>query len=179
VTVISLSGVVSWRSLRIAGNKMDEEIINYVREEENVLLGERTAERVKALIGTASEPEQTLEVTVKGRDLRTGLPREVTLNDEQVREALQGSLKQIVSAIKATIEATPPELTSDIFERGMLLSGGVAQLRGLPELLSKETKVPVHIANDPLTTVVRGTGIIVEHLSTLGEVLLPSMRAGR
>jgi rod shape-determining protein MreB len=179
VAVISLSGVVSWRSLRVAGNKMDEEIISYVREEENVLLGERTAERVKAQIGTASEPEQPLEVTVKGRDLRTGLPREVTLDDRQVREALQGPLKQIVAAIKATIEATPPELTSDIFERGMLLSGGVAQLRGLPELLAKETKVPVHVANDPLTTVVRGTGIIVEHLATLGEVLMPPTQGRR
>lgn len=179
VAVISLGGVVSWRSLRVAGNRMDEEIVAYVREEENVLLGERTAERVKATVGTASEPEEPLEVTVKGRDLRTGLPREVTLDDGQVRQALQLPLKQIVGAIKATVESTPPELTSDIFERGMLLSGGVAQLRGLPELLTRETKVPVHVANDPLTTVVRGTGIIVENLPTLGEVLLPSTRGSR
>lgn len=179
VAVISLSGVVTWRSLRVAGNKMDDEIIKYVREEMNVLLGERTAERVKMQIGSAVELEQPLEIAVKGRDLLTGLPKEVVLTAAEVREALKGPLKQIAAAIKATIETTPPELTADIYERGLLLSGGVAQLKGLDEMLTKETKVRVHIANDPLTTVVRGTGIIVENLTTLSEVLLPSTKGMR
>ncbi|HLD27621.1 MAG TPA: rod shape-determining protein, partial [Patescibacteria group bacterium] len=170
----SLSGVVTFNTLPIAGNELDENIIQYARENFNLLLGNKTAEEIKIKIGTVTSEGETQETTMRGRDLISGLPKEVLVSSLQIKEAIIRSVRQIVEAIRDTIEKTPPELVADIYERGLLLSGGGAQLRGLDKLISQESKIPVHIVDDPLTAVVRGTGIILEDLEGLKEVLLPS-----
>jgi len=174
IAVISLSGVVTFNTLPIAGNELDENIIQYARENFNLLLGNKTAEEIKIKIGTVTSEGETQETTMRGRDLISGLPKEVLVSSLQIKEAIIRSVRQIVEAIRDTIEKTPPELVADIYERGLLLSGGGAQLRGLDKLISQESKIPVHIVDDPLTAVVRGTGIILEDLEGLKEVLLPS-----
>lgn len=176
IAVISLGGVVTWKSLRIAGDRMDQDIIHYAREHFNILLGERTAETIKKKVASAIETTEPLESRVRGRDLVSGLPKEVAVNSNQLREAVQRSLRLIIDAIKATIENTPPELVSDIYTRGIVLTGGGALLRGIDKLISQETQIPVHITDDPLTAVVRGTGIVLEDLDTLKDVLAPSTR---
>ncbi|MBT4121773.1 rod shape-determining protein [bacterium] len=173
IAVISLGGVVTFTTLPIAGNELDENIIQYARENFNLLLGERTAEMLKIKIGTVSSDVEKEETTLRGRDLMTGLPKEVTISNHQIREAILKSVRQIVEAVRDTIEKTPPELVVDIYERGILLSGGTAMLRGLDKLIVQEIKIPVHIIDDPLTSVVRGTGIILEDLDNLKEVLVP------
>ncbi len=173
IAVISLGGVVTFTTLPIAGIELDENIIQYARENFNLLLGERTTETLKIKIGTVAADSEKEETTLRGRDLMTGLPKEVTISNHQVREAILKSVRQIVEAIRDTIEKTPPELVVDIYERGILLSGGMAMLRGFDKLIAQEIKIPVHIIDDPLTSVVRGTGIILEDLENLKEVLLP------
>lgn len=172
VAVISLGGAVTSRSLRVAGDEMNQDIIRYARDEFNILLGERTAEEIKIVIGSAYELAEPLETSMRGRDLVTGLPREVKINDEQAREALKKTVRTIVNNIRQTIEETPPELVSDIMDRGIVLAGGGSLLRGLDILIAEQTQMPVHLADDPLTCVVRGTGIILEDLDSLKEVLL-------
>ena len=172
IAVISLGGIVVSRSLRIAGDAFNEDIINYARDEFKLLVGERTAEDVKIAIGSVWKTNEVLEGMLRGRDLVTGLPREVLVTDADIRVALAKSVKSLVEAVKATIEDTPPELVSDIMHRGIVLVGGGALIRGLDKLLERETKIPVYVAEDPLTTVVRGTGIVVENLDTLRPVLL-------
>lgn len=172
VAVISLGGVVVSRSLRVAGDEMNEDIIRYARDEFNLLLGERTAEQIKIAIGSAYELDKPLETTMKGRDLVTGLPKEVIINDSQAREALSRSVKTIVNNIKMTIEETPPELIADIMEKGIVLSGGGSLLRGLDKLITEQTQMPTYLADDPLTCVVRGTGIVLEDIESLKEVLI-------
>ena len=172
VAVISLGGVVVSRSLRIAGDEMNEDIIRYARDEFNLLLGERTAEQIKIAIGSAYELDKPLETTMKGRDLVTGLPKEVIINDNQAREALSRSVKTIVNNIKMTIEETPPELIADIMEKGIVLVGGGGILRGLDKLITEQTQMPTYRAEDPLTCVVRGTGIVLEDIEALKEVLV-------
>lgn len=174
IAVISLGGVVTWKSIRIAGDKMDQDIINYAREHFNILLGERTAEISKKKVASAIEMEEPLESKIRGRDLISGLPKEVSVNSNQIREAINRSIRTIIDGVKSTIENTPPELVSDIYTRGILLAGGGALLKGLDKLIAQETQIPVNVADDPLTAVVRGCGIVLEDLDNLKEVLAPS-----
>lgn len=174
VAVISLGGIVVSKSLRIAGDRMNEDIIRYVRAHHNLLLGERTAEDIKMNIGSAYELEQEMEAVIRGRDLVTGLPKEIIVNDTQIRTALAGSIKTLVNSIKTSIEETPPELVADIMERGIILAGGGSLIKGLDKLVSEVTKMPVKVAEDPLTAVVRGTGIILEDIESIKDVLVPT-----
>lgn len=162
VAVISLGGIVTSRSIRVAGDEIDEAIINYVRRTYNLLIGERTAEQVKIQIGSAYPLEKELEMEVRGLDLVSRLPRSVRLTSESVREAIQEPVEQIVETVKITLETTPPELAADIMERGIVLCGGGSLLRGLDKLLSVRTEMPVYIAEDPMTCVAIGTGRVLE-----------------
>jgi rod shape-determining protein MreB len=162
VAVISLGGIVTSRSIRIAGDELDESIISYLRRTYNLLIGERTAEEIKISIGSAYALEKEDARQVRGRDLVTGLPGSVMVTSTEIREAISEDVSAIVDAVKSTFETTPPELAADIMERGIYLAGGGAQLRGLDRLLSVETGMPVHIADDPLTCVVVGTGRVLE-----------------
>ncbi|MBP6860516.1 MAG: rod shape-determining protein [Candidatus Pacebacteria bacterium] len=162
IAVLALGGTVSSKSSQVAGDRFNENIIDFVRSEFQLLIGERTAEEVKIGIGAVLPMNDALEKAVRGRDLATGLPREITLTDAHVREALEPSLDTLMEAMKEVIEKTPPELLSDVLERGVVVFGGGALLRGLPQLLSKMLGVPVHVAPEPLTAVVRGTGIVTE-----------------
>lgn len=172
VAVISLGGIVASRSIRIAGDELTDDIINYCKEEFNLQIGERTAETIKINIGSAAKLDRVLEAPVRGRDMVTGLPKEMIINSDQVRQALAKSVRAIVDAVKYTIEETPPELLADIMDKGIFLAGGGALLRGLDLLLAQQTKMPVHISQDPLTAVVRGTGMVLEDLDSLKDVLV-------
>lgn len=174
IAVISLGGVVIAKSIRVAGDEMNENIMQYARDNFNLLLGERTAEDIKIKIGSAYPQPEVLTASMRGRDLVTGLPKEVIVTDEHVRLALSQSVKIIVNSIKAVVEEIPPEIISDIMHRGIVLAGGGAHLRGFDQLLAEETQMPVHLADDPLTCVVRGTGVVVEDLETLKDVLIPT-----
>ena len=174
VAVISLGGMVASRSIRIAGDEFNEDIIKFARDEFNLSIGERTAENIKINVGSAYPMEQVKTVPMRGRDLVTGLPKEVKVSSDQIRRALARSVRQIVDAVKITIEETPPELVADILERGIVLAGGGALLKGLDMLLHQQTKIPVHIAEDPLTAVARGTGLVLEDLDSLKGVLVPT-----
>ncbi len=172
VAVISLGGIVVSKSLRIAGDRLNEDIINYAREEFNLLLGEKTAEDIKLAVGSAYPLEEKIETTMRGRDIVTGLPKEVTVDDTQIRKALGRSIKSLINAIKGTIEETPPELVADIMERGVYLVGGGGLLRSLDQLVSEQTEMPVKLVEDPLTAVVRGTGMVLEDVDALSDVLV-------
>ncbi len=172
VVVVSLGGIVVSKNLRIAGDRLNQDIINYARDEFKLLLGEKTAEDLKIAIGSAIPSTEKVEATVRGRDLVTGLPREAIITDADIRNAISKSLKILAGVVKNVIEETPPELISDIMHRGVVLVGGGAFLRGLAEFLESEIKIPVHMADDPFTAVVRGTGIILEDLSALKDVLV-------
>jgi rod shape-determining protein MreB and related proteins len=173
VAVISLGGIVVSRSVRIGGDEMDTDIVSFARREYNLLMGERTAEEIKIAVGSAY-PEEASDrtVTFRGRDLLTGLPRSVEVGGDQIREALEPSIAQIIEAIKETIEETPPELVADIMDQGIVIAGGGALLAGLDRRVAEATQMPVHIADDPLTCVVRGTGRVLEDLDTLERVLV-------
>ena len=173
VAVVSLGGIVVARSIRIGGDEMDVDIVGFARREYNLLMGERTAEEIKIAVGSAY-PEENADrtVTFRGRDLLTGLPRSIEVGGDQIREALEPSIAQIVEAIKETIEETPPELVADIMDQGIVLAGGGALLAGLDRRVAEATQMPVHIADDPLTCVVRGTGRVLEDLDTLERVLV-------
>ena len=162
IAVISLGGTVASKSSHVAGDRFNDNIIDFVRSEFQLAIGEKTAEEVKMHIGAVMPQGAMLERAVRGRDLATGLPREILMTDAHVREALQPSLDTLMEAMKEVIESTPPELLSDVLERGVTVFGGGALLRGLPELLSKMLGVPVFVAPDPLTAVVRGTGLVTE-----------------
>ena len=172
IAVISLGGIVTSRNLRIAGDRFNDDIANYARDEFKLLIGERTAEDIKISIGSVWKTNDIFEGTLRGRDLVTGLPREVLVTDSDVRAALAKSIRLIVDGVKGTIEDTPPELVADIMHRGILLVGGGSLIRGLDKLLERETKMPVYLAEDPLTAVVRGTGIILEDIDSLREVFI-------
>ncbi len=172
IAVISLGGVVVAKSIRMAGDKMNEAIIQYARDNFNLLLGERTAEDVKIKIGSAYPQDEQLETLMRGRDLVSGLPKEVLVNDVQIREALSPSVRIIVNNIKMAVEETPPELVADLMHRGITLAGGGALLRGLDRLVQETTQIPVHVTDDPLTAVVRGAGVVVEDLEMLKDVLV-------
>ncbi len=171
IAVISLSGVVRSKNLKIAGDLLNSNIVNYMKDEFKLLIGEKTAENVKIAIGTAIETE-SMEAEVRGRDLVTGLPRQVIITDADVREAIMPSILSLVDGIKEVLETTPPELLSDIMHRGLVLSGGGALLKGLDILLKNALKIPIYIAEDPLTAVARGTGIILDDFENFQEVLV-------
>ncbi|OGH83779.1 MAG: rod shape-determining protein [Candidatus Magasanikbacteria bacterium RIFOXYA2_FULL_44_8] len=174
IAVISLSGIVLWKSIKIAGDELNRNIIQYSRDTFNLLLGERQAEEIKIKIGSAIEMPERMEYPMRGRDLITGLPKEIMINDAQVREAIIKSLRVMVDNIKATLEISPPELVADIHERGILLSGGGSILRGLDQLIARATEVPVRIASDPLTSVVRGAGFLLDDQELLEAVAVSS-----
>lgn len=175
VAVISLGGIVVSRTIRVAGDEMNENIVQYARDNFNMLVGERSAEEVKIRIGSVVELASPLETPIRGRDLVTGLPKEVMLSDTQVREALQRSITSIVSAVRNTVEETPPELISDIIEQGIMLAGGGSLVRGLDQVIRQATQIKTKLTDDPLTSVVRGTGIVLEDLEAVQEMLLPSV----
>ncbi len=163
IAVIALGGSVAAKSSQVAGDRFNDNIIDYVRNEFKLGIGERTAEEIKITIGAVMPLDEPLSRSVRGRDFATGLPREITLTDSHVREAIAPSLDALMDTMKDVIEATPPELLADVLERGVTVFGGGALLRGLPEVLAKMLGVPIQIAPDPLTTVVRGAGIITEN----------------
>lgn len=171
IAVIALGGIVASRSLKIAGNELNEDIIKFTRDFFNVLLGERTAEQVKIKIGAAEPLDDPLYMKVRGRDLLTGLPKEIIIDSSQVYDALSKSIRTIVENIRNVIESTPPELVSDIAENGILLTGGGALLRNIDHVIGESTGIPVVIAQDPLTCVVRGTAILLEDIEFLRMVV--------
>jgi len=171
LAVISLGGAVLSTSVRVAGYAMDVAIMRHIRRIHNLMIGERTAENIKIQIGSAFRLEPELTMTVRGRDMMTGLPRTVTVHSAEVREALMEPVGAIIERVKALLEQTPPELGADIIERGITLSGGGALLRGFERLLSIETQIPVQVAEDPLTCVVRGTGGALEHIDAMAYAI--------
>jgi rod shape-determining protein MreB len=172
IAVLSLGGIVHAKNLRIAGNKLDQDIISHIRSEFKVLIGEKTAESVKMAIGSVMEGGTHLEAVVRGRDLITGLPREILITDSDVREAVSQSIDTMVEAIREVLETTPPEILSDILRSGIVLAGGGALLKGLDLLITEWLKVPIVIADDPLTAVARGTGVILENLDEHRDIFL-------
>jgi rod shape-determining protein MreB len=172
IAVIALSGVVRAKSLKVAGDKLTEDIILYMRDEFKMLIGEKTGEHIKMTIGSALPEENGQELSVKGRDLVTGLPREAVITDVDIREAMYSSIASLVDAIREVLETTPPEVLSDIMQKGITLAGGGALIRNLPQLLEMQLKVPVTIADDPLTAVARGTGVILENIDLYKDVLI-------
>jgi rod shape-determining protein MreB len=174
VAVISLGGVVVSRSLRVAGDEMNEDIIRYARNEHNLLLGERTAEDTKITIGNAyrQDKEKAKEIPIRGRDLISGLPKEVYLTEDEARRAMAKSIKIIINNVKSAVEEAPPELVGDIMQKGIILAGGGGLIKGLDKLISEQTEMPVHKVEDPLTAVVRGIGIVLENLDQLKDVLI-------
>ena len=172
IAVISLGGIVISKNLKIAGDKLNEDIIRFARDEFKLLLGERTAEDIKIAIGSAYELQEPLEATMRGRDLVTGLPKEIVVDDADIRRAMRHSINTLVNTVKTVIEETPPELVADIMHRGIVLVGGGSLLRGFDRLIHEETRIPVRVAEDPLTAVVRGTGIILEDIDSLRDVLV-------
>lgn len=172
IAVISLGGVVSSKNVRIAGDKLNNDIASYIRSEFKIIIGEKTAESIKIGIGALLPEDKPIETKARGRDLVTGLPREVVVTDSDVRNAISNSIERLVEATKEVLEMTPPEVLSDIMYRGVYLAGGGALTKGFAEILSQETGIPVYIADDPLTSVVRGTGIILEKIDEYKDVLI-------
>jgi len=173
IAIISLGGIVTAKSLRLAGDELNKNIIQFARDEFNLLIGERVAEDIKIKIGSAIELPEPIVMKMRGRDLISGLPKEIIVNDAQIRQSLSKTLKTIADSVKATLELTPPELVADIYERGMVLVGGGALLRGLDKYISKATEIPVRVVDDPLTCVARGTGILLENEDLLKEIVVP------
>ena len=172
IAVISLGGVVRSKNLRIAGDRFNADIISYVRNQFKILIGDKTAEAAKISIGSVLPTHAPLEAAVKGRDLVTGLPKEVILTDTDIREALSQSIETLIEATREVLESTPPEVLSDIMQRGLYLSGGGALIKGLSELIEGEINIPVHISADPLTAVARGCGVILEDIERFRDVLI-------
>ena len=171
VAVISLGGIVTFRSLKVAGDKLNDDIIQFAQKEYKLLIGERTAEMIKIAIGSAMPLKEKKEIPMRGRNLVTGLPEEVVVFNDDIQRALERSVRQIVSAIKTTIEETPPELLSDVMTNGIYLAGGGSLLKGLDVLIARETKMPCQIIDDPLTSVVRGSGITLENIDQLAALV--------
>lgn len=176
IAVIALSGIVNNMSIRIAGDEMNEAIVLYLKKNYNLLIGELTAEEIKIRIGSAAPLDREESVEIKGRDLIAGVPKTMKLSSVQVREALSEPIDAIVEAVRQSLEKTPPELSSDILDRGIILTGGGALIRGLDRRLRQETNLPVNVADDPLTCVVRGTGRVLENMPMYSKVLIKSRR---
>ncbi|MDR3091000.1 MAG: rod shape-determining protein [Clostridiales bacterium] len=178
IAVISLGGIVTSRSLRIAGDELDSSIINYVKKEYSLAIGERTAEDIKIKIAAVYNASDKNRMSIRGRDLISGLPKTVEISSKEVALAIEEPISAIIDAIKFTLEKTPPELASDVMESGIMLTGGGALLRGLDDLITDETGIPVNIAEEPLNCVAIGTGLALEHIETLGNVLISQKRLG-
>ncbi len=178
IAVISLGGIVFAKSIRIGGDEMDEAIIEYMKKNYNLMIGERTAEEIKIKIGSAYPQEEEMEMEVKGRDLIVGLPKHVKITSQEVREALESPIREIIEATKITLERTPPELAADLIERGIVLAGGGSLLRGLDKLLAQETGLPVFVADDPITAVALGTGKVLEEFGYLKRLIVASRGEG-
>ncbi|MBI4314151.1 MAG: rod shape-determining protein, partial [Candidatus Omnitrophica bacterium] len=174
IAVISLSDTVFSKSIRIGGDELDDAIIQHLKKTYNLMIGERTAEEIKVKIGSAYPLDQELTMEVRGRDLVAGLPKMVTISSEEVREALAEPMAQIVEAVRLTLEKTPPELSADLIERGIVLAGGGSLLKGVDKLLAEETGLPVHQADDPITAVALGTGIVLSEMKYLRDVTVRS-----
>ncbi len=172
IALISLGGIVRSKNIKIAGDKFNSDIVAYVRNQFKILIGDKTAEMAKISIGSVLPTHAPLEMPVKGRDLVTGLPKEVILTDTDIREALSLSIENLIEATREVLESTPPEILSDVMARGLYLAGGGALLKGLPELIENEINIPVYVAADPLTTVARGTGVILENLELFRDLLI-------
>ena len=172
IAVISLGGIVRSKSLKVAGDKMNQDIVSYLRDEFKILIGEKTAESVKIAIGSAFENNNQTEASIKGRDLVTGLPREVVITDADVREAISASVNILVDSVKEVLEITPPEILSDVMNRGIILVGGGALLSGIAELFRSSLNIPIYVAEDPLSAVARGTGIILEDMDAYKDILM-------
>ena len=176
IAVIALSGIVTEESIRIAGDEMNYAIMQFFKKNHNILIGEKTAEAIKCEVGSAMPLREELTIQVKGRDLVGGVPKTTEVSSVEIREALNEAVQQIVDAVKQSLERTPPELSADILDRGVMLTGGGALLKGLDERIRKETNLPVHVAEDPLTAVVRGTGKVIENVNHYSRVLLRNRR---
>ena len=164
MAIISLGGVVAWDSVRIGGDKIDEAIADYIKKKHNLAIGERTAEEIKIKIGSALPQKEKESMEIRGRDLINGLPKTITITNNEITEAISDPLREIIRAIKNVLQKTPPELAADIMNKGMVLSGGGALLKNFDELISQATGVPCYIADDPLTCVAKGTGVTLENL---------------
>ena len=175
IAVIALGGIVVSTSLRVGGNKFDEHIATYIRKKYNLMVGERTAEEVKIAIGTALPLERELQMDVRGRDLIAGLPRTIPITSSEVMEAIEAPLQQLVAAIRNVLEQTPPELSSDIIDKGMVMSGGGSLLRNIDKLLTQVTGVPCHVAENPLNCVALGTGLALEHFDFFKKSLVSTV----
>lgn len=176
VAVVSLGGIVVSNSLRVAGDELDQDIIDYIKKEKNLSIGETTAEEIKIEIGCALPPVTEITKEIRGRDLTTGLPKNITITSEDAKNAMEESINEIIEIVKVTLEKTPPELASDIMEKGIVLAGGGALITNLDKLLSEKTNMPVYIAQDPLDCVVKGTGKTLEDLDRLKTVLINARR---
>ncbi len=172
IAVISLGGIVRSKNVRIAGDRLNNDIINYIRNEFKIVIGEKTAEAVKISIGAVLPDQAPMEAPVRGRDLVTGLPREVVITDADIREAIAQSIDSLIESSKEVLETTPPEVIADVMRQGVYLTGGGALIKGLDVLLAEYLKIPVHIAADPLTAVARGTGVILEDIEKYKEILI-------
>ncbi|NMC63090.1 MAG: rod shape-determining protein MreB, partial [SAR324 cluster bacterium] len=172
IAILSLKGIVYSRSIRVGGDKMDEAISNYIKRRYNILIGERTAEQIKIAVGSVLPTGQNLSIEVRGRDLVHGVPKAIVVTEEEVRDALLEPVNQILEVIRVTLEKTPPELSSDIVERGITLAGGGALIRNLDRLISEETGLPVVLVDDPLSAVVMGSGALLDQLELLKDVVL-------
>jgi rod shape-determining protein MreB len=172
VAVISLGGIVTSKSIRIGGDELDEAIIAYVKKEYNLALGERTAEEIKMTLGSAFKLPEELQAEIRGRDLVTGLPKTVLISTEEIRKAIEEPINSIVDAVKDTLDATPPELSADIMEQGIVLTGGGALLAGLAERIHSETSMPIVVADNPLDCVAIGSGQCLEEFEALQQVLI-------
>lgn len=172
IAVISLAGIVTQESVRIAGDEMNNAVLQFFKKNYNLLVGERTAEKIKCEVGSAMPLKEEVTIQVKGRDLVGGIPKTTEVSSVEIREALNENVTQIVESIKQTLERTPPELSADILDRGIILTGGGALLKGLDERIKMETNLPVHVAEDPLTAVVRGTGKTIENINKYSKVFI-------
>ena len=173
IAVISMDGIVFNHSIRIAGNEMDEAILQYLKKKYNLLIGERSAEQVKIQIGSAYPLDQPLTMEIKGRDLREGIPKTIVIDDQEIREALEEVVGAIINAVRIALEKTPPELSADIIDRGVILTGGGALLKNLDKRIREETQLPVFITDDPLTAVVLGAGKMLDDIDLLRKIAIP------
>ena len=176
IAVIALDGIVNNISIRIGGDEMDEGLMLYLKKNYNLLIGERTAEEIKIAIGSAYPPEEEESLEIKGRDLVAGIPKTMKISSVQVREALSEPIDAIIEAVRQALEETPPELSADILDKGIVVTGGGALIKGLDKRLREETNLPINIAEDPLSCVVRGTGVVLENMNQFSKVLVKSRR---